>query len=129
MPELALDDRQRDPFVGHLDRVGVAELVWREPTPDPAAAAVRPSWRRADAGSQLRPAVGPWITQNNGPTGNRTRSCCQGSSCSHAQRSIPTSRRLSPLPCYAGAVVMPSRVAGGRLLAAERRVGGLIGSA
>ena len=34
MPELALDDRQRDPFVGHLDRVRVAELMWREPTPD-----------------------------------------------------------------------------------------------
>ncbi len=34
MPELALDDRQRDPFVGHLDRVRVAELMWRKPTPD-----------------------------------------------------------------------------------------------
>ena len=37
--------------------------------------------------------------------------------------------RIRHRPCYAGAVVMPSRVAGGRLLAAERRVGGLIGSA
>jgi hypothetical protein len=26
-----LDDRQRDPFVGHLDRVRVPELVRREP--------------------------------------------------------------------------------------------------
>jgi hypothetical protein len=33
MPKLALDDRQGDPFVRHLDRVRVAELVWREPTP------------------------------------------------------------------------------------------------
>jgi hypothetical protein len=27
MSELPLDDRQRDPFVRHLDRVGVPELV------------------------------------------------------------------------------------------------------
>jgi hypothetical protein len=27
MPELPLDDWQRDPFVGHLDRVSVPELV------------------------------------------------------------------------------------------------------
>jgi hypothetical protein len=33
MPELALDDRQRDPFVRHLDSVRVAELEWREATP------------------------------------------------------------------------------------------------
>jgi hypothetical protein len=37
--------------------------------------------------------------------------------------------RIRHRPCYAGAMVMPSTVAGGRLLAAERRVGGLIGSA
>jgi hypothetical protein len=35
VPELALDDQQRDPFAGHLDRVGVAELVEREPSADP----------------------------------------------------------------------------------------------
>ena len=34
MPELALDDRERDPFVRHLDRVRVPELMWRAPTPD-----------------------------------------------------------------------------------------------
>ena len=28
--ELALDDDQRDTFARHFDRVGVAELVWRE---------------------------------------------------------------------------------------------------
>ncbi len=33
--ELSLDDRQRDPFVGHLDRVGVSELVRREPPAHP----------------------------------------------------------------------------------------------
>ena len=45
-----------------------------------------------------RPAVGPWITQYPGPSGNPTRRCCHGSTCSHAQLSIPTSRRLLPLP-------------------------------
>lgn len=33
MPELPLDDRQWDPFVGHFDRVRVTELVRREPAP------------------------------------------------------------------------------------------------
>ena len=32
--ELALDDKERDAFVGHLDGVGVAELVRRETSPD-----------------------------------------------------------------------------------------------
>ena len=32
MPELPLDDWQRDPFVGHLDRVSVPELVRGEPS-------------------------------------------------------------------------------------------------
>ena len=35
MPELPLDNRQRDPFVGHLDRMRVSELVRREPAPHP----------------------------------------------------------------------------------------------
>jgi hypothetical protein len=32
--ELALDDDQRNAFPGHLNRVGVAELMWREAAPD-----------------------------------------------------------------------------------------------
>ena len=35
MPELALDNDERYTLVSHLDRVRVAELMWREPTPDP----------------------------------------------------------------------------------------------
>jgi hypothetical protein len=31
MPELPLDDRQRDPFVRHFDRVSMPQLVRREP--------------------------------------------------------------------------------------------------
>jgi hypothetical protein len=34
MPELALDDGERDSFSGELDGVGVAELVRRGPSPD-----------------------------------------------------------------------------------------------
>jgi len=34
MPELPPNNRQRDPFVGHLDRMSVPELVRSEPTPD-----------------------------------------------------------------------------------------------
>src|ERR1039458_10690610 len=33
MPELPLDNRQRDPFVRHLDRVSMPQLVWCEPPP------------------------------------------------------------------------------------------------
>ena len=35
VPELALDQRQRDPFVQQLNGVRVAQLVRREPPPDP----------------------------------------------------------------------------------------------
>ena len=34
MPELTLYDQERDPLAGHLDSVGVPELVGCEPTPD-----------------------------------------------------------------------------------------------
>jgi hypothetical protein len=34
MPELPLDDDERDAFVRHLDRVSVPELMRREPPPD-----------------------------------------------------------------------------------------------
>jgi hypothetical protein len=33
MPQLALDDVERDPLVGEFDGVGVAQLVRREPSP------------------------------------------------------------------------------------------------
>jgi hypothetical protein len=35
VPELALDDVERDALAGELQRVRVAQLVRREPTPDP----------------------------------------------------------------------------------------------
>ena len=33
MPELPLDNRQRDRFVRDLDRVSMPQLVWCEPPP------------------------------------------------------------------------------------------------
>ena len=39
VPELALDQRQCDPFVQQLNGVRVAQLVRREPPPDPALSA------------------------------------------------------------------------------------------
>ncbi len=35
MSQLALDDVERDALPGHLDSVGVAQLVWSEAPPDP----------------------------------------------------------------------------------------------
>jgi hypothetical protein len=34
VPERSLDDVERDAFAGEFDRVGVAELVWRESPSD-----------------------------------------------------------------------------------------------
>jgi hypothetical protein len=33
VPQLALDDVQGDAFLGHLDGVGVTQLVWGEAAP------------------------------------------------------------------------------------------------
>lgn len=35
MPELPLYDHERDALAGHLDRVGMPELVWRQPPTHP----------------------------------------------------------------------------------------------
>jgi len=53
---------------------------------------------RAAAAAHGRPRVAPLTTQNSGPTGSSTRASSRGSSCSHAQSSMPTSRRRPPLP-------------------------------
>ncbi|MDQ6605351.1 MAG: hypothetical protein M3Z06_02235 [Actinomycetota bacterium] len=49
VPELPLDDGERNAFTGHLDRVGVPELVRREPPAYPGAGAEMPSSARAPA--------------------------------------------------------------------------------
>ncbi len=35
MPELSLDDQERNPLAGHLNRIGVPQLVRCEPASDP----------------------------------------------------------------------------------------------
>jgi hypothetical protein len=49
VPELALDDRQRDPFLGHLDRMRMAELMRREP-PSHASLSSQPTQLTASGG-------------------------------------------------------------------------------
>jgi hypothetical protein len=56
VPELALDDDQRHPLVGHLHSVGVAQLMGRQPAahPGPDAGATQFS---ADGGGRPRAAA------------------------------------------------------------------------
>ena len=99
MPELPLDNQERDPLARDFDRVGVPELVRRGPTSDTGREGVavelpasggrrpRPTARRSvdhaqqRADRQLDPTREPWREMTL-----------------HAQRSIPTSRRRSPFP-------------------------------
>jgi hypothetical protein len=91
--ELALDQRQRDPFVQELDGMGVAQLVGREPAPDSCLKRDVAQLDPCSAGGP-RPAAGRTVnTQNSAPTGSATRSASHGSIADHAQASIPTSRR------------------------------------
>ena len=55
---------------------------------------------RADAGGRARPAArrAAQDAEQRADRQGPARSSSQGSSCSHAQRSIPTSRRFPPLP-------------------------------
>ena len=100
MPELSLDHDQRDPLARHLDRVRMPELMRREPAPNTRLLrAARCSWQRIPAGAHGRPRVGPRRTQNSTPGGRVRVTWSHGSRCAQPQRSIPTSRRLSPFPC------------------------------
>jgi hypothetical protein len=98
MSKLSLDDRQRNSFVRHLDRVRVPELVRREPPTRPARAASRRSSPRAAVADEPRPRVGPARMQNNGPIGRLTRCSVQRATYPQPQSSIPTILRLPPLP-------------------------------
>jgi hypothetical protein len=80
MSQLALDDVERDALPGHLDSVGVSQLVRSKAPPTPAWTAVRRSAIRTCEPDQGRPQVGPLITQKSGPTGNETRASSQGRS-------------------------------------------------
>lgn len=54
--ELALDHDQRDPLARHLYRMGVPQLMWREPAPDPGCDRGMVDLF-ADAGRCARPAA------------------------------------------------------------------------
>jgi hypothetical protein len=57
VPELALDDKQRDTLTRHLHRVRVAELMWREASPDSGASS-RSVKLGADASGRPWPPAG-----------------------------------------------------------------------
>jgi len=63
----------------------------------PARSGAAAAWRRRL--TRRARAVGPAITQNNGPAGSVTRSASHGCRAVHPHASIPTSRRRSFLPC------------------------------
>ena len=95
--QLALDDVERDAPRG--------PSRWRER--DAAGAGQSSVGRQllrrvaaADTGRRPRPPPieGPSITQKSVPTGIVARRASQGRRCSQPQSSMPTSRRLSPLP-------------------------------
>jgi hypothetical protein len=93
--ELARGDDQRHASAGDLD--GVAELVMREATAQPAAAAVRHRSVRAAAlvVQTVRRAVDDAEQRTNRELAPQAS---QGSSCSHPHASIATSRRRPPVP-------------------------------
>jgi len=98
-----LDDDQRDALAGHLDGVGVAQLVWWQAPPDAGKRRGVAQLLLGAPCDQARWRVRPVRTQNSGPTCSSTRSSSYGCSCSQAQSSMPTWRRRPPFPRYAAA--------------------------
>jgi hypothetical protein len=89
VPELALDDDQRHALAGHLDGVGMPQLVRRKPPPHTGLARHVP---QVGARRRRRPSPstgGPLTTQNGGPTGSPTRTLSHRASCCQAQSSMP----------------------------------------
>ena len=100
VPELALDQRQRDPLVQQLDGVRMPQLMRRKPAPHASV-----NGERDAAPHALR-----WRTTRGRGSGRRSRrtarpaaasarSAVQSARTAHAHGSIPTSRRRSPFPC------------------------------
>ena len=97
--ELSLDHDQRDPLARHLDRMRMSELMRREPATNPGSergvVELLADARRPRTAGRVSDRAG---RRTVAPAGRLLRSSSQGSRCDQAQRSIPTSRRLSPLP-------------------------------
>jgi hypothetical protein len=108
MAELALDDVDRHPFACELDGMSVAQLMGSEPPPD--ARVDRQLSQFASRGGRGPAAASSWPVDDTEQGSGRSDTRCanQAASCSNPNWSIPASRRLSPLACYAEARVMPS---------------------
>jgi hypothetical protein len=130
MSELALDHVERHALAGHLDGVRVAKLMRAKRLRTPARTA---SWRscgRTAGADHGRPHVGPLTTQRSAPIGVSALCSSQGRSCSQPQSSIPTSRRLPPLPERTRIAPRPgsrSRSASDPSLVARRAAGEVAG--
>ena len=97
-PEMALDDDQRDAFAGHLDRMGVVELVRREAAPHPGSGGGAP---QLGAGRGRRPVAPARRTAEDAQQRTDRKLAPQlepGLEPFPAQASMPTSRRRPPLP-------------------------------
>ena len=122
VPELALDDLERDALAGGLERVGVAELVRREPAPDPLASRRIRGLAAAGCGRARSAAGRPSITQNSDPAGSAARTVSHGRNCSQpvvdAESAAPA--RTCPGAGPPRAAYLPSRV---RAASATARAG------
>jgi hypothetical protein len=94
MSPLALDQRQRDPFVQQLDGVEWRSRCGAKRRRTAASAATRVSAIRAAPADQACPRVGPTITQNTGPMGSLAGAANHRVSADYAQASMPTSRTV-----------------------------------
>lgn len=95
MPELALDHVHRYSLSSHLDRVSVAQLVWREPAPDAGGdreVAKLLSRGRARPRSPAGRTDDDAEERTNGHSGPMVKPRSQ----MHPHSSMPTSRRLPP---------------------------------
>ena len=94
MAELALDDVEWDALAGRLDGVRVAELVRRDAAPAARCRREAPQGRAGRRGRPRSPGGRAIRWRRRSDAGGPAN----GSICSQAQRSMPTSRRSPPLP-------------------------------
>ena len=108
MAELALDDVDRHPFARELNGVRVPQLMGREAAPD---AGIGGELAQFGSGRGGRPPPAPRRSVDDAEhrPGRQCDAVAQpGGELFDPNWSIPASRRLSPLPCYAECLVMPS---------------------
>jgi hypothetical protein len=99
VPQLALDQRQRDPLAQQLDSMRMAELVRGYAPADPGRDGGAMQLKASGAG---RPRVAARRSGDHAEqraTGSVARSATHDSRAAQPHASIPTRRRRSPLPC------------------------------